>query len=94
MTPYPYLLFARMTLLALEAQQVIWLRMLRLAAGGAVASREWQRMTSEKALAAMQIGASATRSLALGKPNDAVAQQVVRGYRSRVSKNRRRLTKH
>jgi hypothetical protein len=35
-------------LLAVESQQVMWLRYMRLAAGGATASAEAQRMVSEK----------------------------------------------
>jgi hypothetical protein len=64
---------------------------MRLAAGGARASREWQRMMAEKTQAAQQIGLASAISLVTGKSNSAIAGDVVRSYRTRVNKNRRRL---
>jgi hypothetical protein len=86
-----YTLLSRMALLALESQQVMALRMVRLASGGALASREWQRMLMEKSLAAQQIGLASAVSLAAGKSNSAIAGNAVRSFRTRVNKNRRRL---
>lgn len=74
-----------MTMLALEAQQVIALRMARLALGGpAVAARETRRMVSEKAVAAVETGLH----LAVGGSPD----KVVRHYRRKVQANRDRLS--
>jgi hypothetical protein len=69
--------------LALETQQVIWLRTLRLAAGGAAAEREALRMVTEKVIAAHHTA----RRVALGGS----PQAAVRHYRGRVRANRRRL---
>jgi hypothetical protein len=72
-------------MLAAESQQVIWLRMMRLAAGGAKAQSEAQRMVHEKIFAA---GRESGR-MALGASGDS----VVRGYRKKVKANMRRLTR-
>jgi hypothetical protein len=68
-----------------EAQVVMTLRMIRLARGGALAQTEATRMVVEKSVAF----AEAANTLALGGS----AETVVRGYRSRVRANRRRLTR-
>lgn len=74
-----------MTMLALEAQQVIALRMTRLAlATPSVAARETRRMVSEKAVAAVETGFH----LATGGSPD----KVVRAYRRKVQANRDRLS--
>ncbi len=74
-----------MSMLALEAQQVIALRLTRLALGGpAVAARETRRMVSEKAVAAVETG----MHLATGGAPD----KVVRHYRRKVRANRDRLS--
>ena len=70
-------------MLAAESQQVIWLRLLKLAAGGAAASHEAERMTSEKVFAAAQ----AAQSLLLG----ASANKLVSAYRKKVKANAKRL---
>ena len=72
-----------LAMLALESQQVIALRMLRLAAGGAGAQREARRMVSEKIVAA----AGANARLMTG----ASPGSVVRSYRKKVRANARRL---
>jgi hypothetical protein len=71
------------TLLALEAQRVIALRMVALATGGTRAQAELQRMVVEKVAASMRAGAM----LSMGKPT----ASIVRHYRSRVRANERRL---
>ena len=70
--------------LAVEAQQVMALRITKLAAGGAGAQTEATRMISEKVVAY----AEASTMLALGKS----PQTVMRRYRTRVRANSRRLT--
>lgn len=90
----PFLsLFYTSAFLAFEAQQVIALRMMRLAGGGAVAQREASRMVSEKLQASVQASFDAALSLASGKSGVATANTAVRGYRTAVRRNRRRLTR-
>jgi hypothetical protein len=72
-------------LLGLEAQRVIALRTAAMAAGGARAQAEMQRMVSEKVTAVVKAGAMLTA----GKSQ----QSIVRHYRSRVRANERRLSK-
>ncbi len=72
-----------MTLLSMESQLVIGLRMVRLMAGGTEAQVEAQRMVAEK----VDQLAKASLSLATG----GTAQSVCTGYRRRVRANARRL---
>ena len=72
-----------MTMLALESQQVIALRMAKLAMGGLGAQREAERMVSEKADAAMETGIHLASG---GAPH-----KVVKSYRRKVQANRDRL---
>jgi hypothetical protein len=72
-------------MLAAESQQVIWLRTMRLAAGGSKAQSEASRMTTEKVMTA---GIEGGRLL-LGASGDS----VVRRYRRKVKANSRRLAK-
>lgn len=72
-------------MLAAESQQVIWLRTMRLAAGGAKAKSEARRMVSEKVLAA---GLESGRLI-----SGASADSVVKRYRTKVKANVRRLSK-
>ncbi len=74
---------AQSSLLALEAQRVIALRMAAIATGGTRAQAEIQRMVLEKVVASMRAGAM----LSMGKPT----ASIVRHYRSRVRANERRL---
>ncbi|NEU13740.1 hypothetical protein G3T14_16600 [Methylobacterium sp. BTF04] len=73
------------TLLALESQQVIGLRMAKLSLGGAAAQAEAQRMVSEKIAAANE----AAVLMATGGST----QTIVAGYRRKVRANVRRLSK-
>ena len=78
--------------LGAEAGQVIALRMAKLAAGGAGAAAEAERMVSEKVTAAMaaqtQMVLGAMTGSAHAGPTRAVAL-----YRRKVRANRRRLVK-
>jgi len=78
---------------AAEAQWVIGLRMMRLAAGGAAGTREAQRMVVEKAVAAAQAQAAAGMALATGRGSHAAARAAAKPYRRAVRANRRRLTR-
>lgn len=73
------------TLLGLESQRVVSLRLACLAAGGAAAEAEAQRMIAEKGAAFVE----AATTLAFGGS----AKTVIRRYRSHVRANERRLTR-
>ena len=79
--------------LGFEAQRVIGLRMLRLAAGGRPATAEAQRMVAEKVAAAVEAQVAAAVAVARGGKHPAVARKMVGVYRRRVGKNRRRLSR-
>ena len=71
------------TMLAVEAQTVIGLRLVMLGAGGTAAQTEVHRMVTEKASALIE----ATAALASGGS----VHKVIAGYRKRVRANSRRL---
>ena len=71
--------------LGYEAQTVMALRMLKLARGGAAATTEAQRMMTEKGVAFAEAAATLATGGSMNK--------VVRRVRSRVSKNKRRLSR-
>ena len=71
------------TMLAVEAQTVIGLRLMMLGAGGTAARTEAQRMVAEKSRAFVE----AATTLAMG----GTAHTVVAGYRKHVRANARRL---
>ena len=72
-------------LLGFEAQRVMLLRMAAIAAGGAHAQAEMNRMISEKVFAAV----TAAGMMAFRRSPHA----VLRHYRSRVRANERRLSR-
>ena len=72
-------------MLATESQQVVWLRFLRLAAGGPTAPAEARRMVAEKLAVATQA--------AVGIMTGESSSRVVARYRKKVRANRRRLMK-
>jgi len=74
-----------MTLLTLEVQRVVALRMATIASGGAKAQAEAQRMVTEKFLAAMRTWPMIWLH---GSPI-----KVLGHYRSRVRANERRLSR-
>ncbi len=74
-----------LSLLAAESQRVIWLRTMKLAAGGPAAAQEASLMIAEKLTAAT----TAAGRLALGASPDS----VVAGYRKKVRANARRLSR-
>ncbi|GEO15356.1 hypothetical protein [Microvirga aerophila] len=73
-----------MTLLALESQTIIGIRLARLSLGGPAAMTEAERMVSEKIFA---LGEAATTLATGGSAHD-----VVTGYRRHVQANADRLT--
>lgn len=72
-----------MAMLAVEAQEVVLLRTMKLAAGGTGATSEAYRMVAEKIAAAQE----ATVGLLSGQSPD----HIVTGYRKKVRANARRL---
>jgi hypothetical protein len=78
--------------LGLEANMVIGLRMMKLAAGGAAAQAEVQRMVSEKADANVALMTKGMTG-ALGLTPEAVVAKSLTHYRRKVRANRRRLAK-
>ena len=70
-------------MLAAESQQVIALRVMKLAVGGAPAHEEAGRMVSEKIAAA--------HGAAFSLMSGASPESVVRDYRGKVRANARRL---
>ena len=76
-----------------EAQSVMALRFTRLAAGGARAQSEARRMLTEKVMALGEAQSAATVAAIKGAKGPRVATKVLRVYKRRVRKNRRRLTK-
>jgi hypothetical protein len=74
-----------LVLLAAESQQVIGLRLMKLAMGGPKAKAEATLMVAEKVAAA---GVAAGNLM-----SGASSESVVRGYRKKVRANVRRLSK-
>jgi hypothetical protein len=79
--------------LGLEAQSVIALRMMRLAAGGAAAPTEARRMISDKIAAGVEAQAVAASSFAAGHKNTVIAGKVLQAVKKRVRANKRRLSR-
>jgi hypothetical protein len=80
-----WLAVAEGTLLGFEAQRVIALRAMKIAAGGSSARSEVSRMVTEKVSA----GAEAVAILTRGGSG----RRVIRRYRTRVRANVRRLSR-
>jgi hypothetical protein len=78
--------------IGLEAQSVMALRLLRLAAGGARAEAEASRMVGEKILAAGEAQATTTAAAMRGHKKRGVAGKALNVYRKRIRANTRRLS--
>lgn len=78
-------MFFDLSMLALESQQAIWLRTMKLCAGGTAGNREARLMVDEKLLAGMQ---AASKLMGGAHPSS-----VVKAYRRKVRANVRRLSK-
>jgi hypothetical protein len=81
------------TRFALDAQCVVTLRMLRLAAGGPQATAEAQRMVMEKIAAFTTAQIAGGAALASGSGLAVVGARAAAPYRRRLRANRRRLTR-
>jgi hypothetical protein len=76
-----------------DAQNVIFLRMMRLSAGGTCGQSEARRMVSEKIAASAEAQAAAVSGIIAGRKEAVVAGQVIRGLQKRVRANKRRLSR-
>jgi hypothetical protein len=77
--------FLNLAMLGMESQSVIWLRLMKLAAGGPAAMAESDLMVTEKMAAAQKAG----WQLMWGASPDS----IVTGYRRTVRANKRRLSR-
>ena len=77
----------------LEAQGVIAMRLLKIAAGGPAANVEWRLMVTEKFAVAAAAHAAAARALAAGKNILDAAALGLAPVRRRVRANHQRLTR-
>ena len=78
--------------LGIEASTVIMLRTMRIAAGGAAAQREAEKMVTEKIEAALDLQTKAMTG-ALGVRPETATHRTLSHYRRKVRANRRRLLK-
>ncbi len=76
--------------LGMEAGAVMWLRTMRIMAGGAIGERETRRMVDEKLAANME---AATQMWLSPITSAATARNAMAPYRARVKANRKRLGK-
>jgi hypothetical protein len=74
--------------LNVEAQQVMAMRLFRIAAGGPF---NFTRLSTEKMNAAIEASIASVQAAASGKAPAGVADKVVRVYRRRVRRNQRSL---
>ncbi|WP_292533578.1 hypothetical protein [Methylocystis sp.] len=85
-------LFSDTLKMGFAANQVIGLRLMKIATGGAHGKRESDLMVSEKLEAAAEAGLAAAMSMATGQPHRA-AERALAVYAKRVNRNHKRLTK-
>jgi hypothetical protein len=76
-----------------EAQSVIALRLMRLAAGGVSGHSEARRMVAEKVFALAEAQTATAMVAMKGGNGQDVARKLLRVYKKRVRGNRRRLSK-
>jgi hypothetical protein len=79
--------------LGFDAQNVIALRMMRLAAGGARGQNEARRMIIEKTVAGVEAQATTISGIITGNKDTVVAAKVLRVLQKRVRTNKRRLSR-
>lgn len=75
-----------------DAQRVIGLRLMRLAAGGPGAQAEAQRMVTEKSTAFVEAQMAFATAIATGQGHHG-PKRVLAGYRRKVRANRKRLSR-
>jgi hypothetical protein len=81
------------TQLCVDAQSVMTLRMIRLAAGGARAQGEAQRMVVEKIAAMAEAHAAAISAVLNGHQDHVVVTKTLSAFDKRVRANKRRLSR-
>ena len=79
--------------LALEAQGVIAMRLMKIAEGGPEADAECERMVTEKFAAASASLTAAANALASGKSFEAATKLALAPIQRRVRANHRRLSR-
>jgi hypothetical protein len=79
--------------LGIEAQNVVALRMMRLASGGVGTEAEMNRMIVEKTAAVAEAQFAAATAAAAGNADHVVANKALAVFRKRVRANRRRLSR-
>jgi hypothetical protein len=79
--------------LGIDAQSVIALRMIRLAAGGARAHSEAQRMVMEKFTAVAEAQTAAASAILNGHHDHVVVSKTLGAFDKRVRANKRRLSR-
>jgi hypothetical protein len=79
--------------LGIDAQNVMALRMMRLASGGTHAQNEMTRMVIEKATAAAEAQVAAVGAAMAGHQDHVVAGKALNVIRKRVGANKRRLSR-
>jgi hypothetical protein len=77
---------------AIEAQQVIGLRLMRLASGDVAAIGEAQRMVAEKVAAGIAAQTAVATALIAGASLLSITRSAALPYQTRVRANHRRLT--
>jgi len=92
LNPWLALTFKTMQL-GFDAQNVIALRMMRFAAGGARGQSEGRRMITEKIAAGVEAQAMAVSGAITGQSDTVVAGKVLRVLQKRVRANKRRLSR-
>ena len=78
--------------LSWEAQNVIALRMLRLASGDVRGQAELNRMVVEKIAALAEAQVAATAAMMNGRKDHVIAGKALTVYKNHVRANRRRLS--
>jgi hypothetical protein len=79
--------------LGVDAQSVMALRMIRLAAGGAQAQSEAQRMVLEKIAAVAEVQTAIASAILDGHEDHVVASKALGAFDKRVRANKRRLSR-
>ena len=90
----PWLAFTLKSIeLGIDAQAVIALRLMRLAAGGARGQAEAQRMVTEKVSTAAEAQVAAAAAITTGRKTHVAAGKALGAVRKRVRANKRRLSR-
>jgi len=90
----PWIAFSlRAAQVGFAAQNVIALRLLRLAAGGTRAYNEMARMSIEKTAALAEAQVAAAVAAMAGRSNAAIANRALTPIKKRVYANQRRLSR-